>query len=533
MFDGQGGGGGEAFSVADLTGLLARLSIPTPQATDAQRIDVIRALEGLKAAVAAAQVRQVAAFAVSQEAEQEARGVRAEELGRGVAGQVGLAMRASHRAARRFTGLSRVLVRELPHTLAALEAGLITQRRALLVAQHTIWLSREDREAVDAEIAGRLPSWGDRRVETEVRKRAYERDKAGSLARQARAETDRRVSVRPAPDTMAYLTALLPVASAVACQVKLQAAADALRAAGDERSRGQIMADLLVDAITGRTPMSGIPTRGDVQDVEDLADLHPEDLTENDQPDDDRDTTGAPAPSGDQPTSGAAGTGDAPEPDGEPGGFLGRLAGVPAGTGVEIKLVMGAEALFGGSDEPAHLQGYGPVSAGWVRALLRRHDPAVRVWLRRVFTTPDGSALAGMESRRREFTGALRELIIARDQFCRMPWCGAPIRHVDHARRHADGGPTSLGNGNGLCEACNYAKEAPGWNAEPAQEPGGGGHVIRINTPTGHHYTSRAPDPPGRSRQTTRPKTDPVWLGTSTGRSVLELRLGHALADSG
>jgi hypothetical protein len=522
MFDGQGGGGGEAFSAGDLTGLLARLSIPTPDVTDAQRIDVIRALEGLKAAVAAAQVRQVAAFAASQEAEQEARGVRAEELGRGVAGQVGLAMRASHRAARRFTGLSRVLVRELPHTLAALEAGLITQRRALLVAQHTIWLSREDREAVDAEIAGRLPSWGDRRVETEVRKRAYERDKAGSLARQARAETDRRVSVRPAPDTMAYLTALLPVASAVACQVKLQAAADALRAAGDERSRGQIMADLLVDAITGRTPMSGIPTRGDLADAGDLADLHPEDLTENDQPDD-----GEPdAPEHDAPESG-----DAPAS----GGVLDRLAGFPAGTGVEIKLVMGAEALFGGSDEPAHLQGYGPVSAGWVRALLRRHDPAVRVWLRRVFTTPDGSALAGMESRRREFTGALRELIIARDQFCRMPWCGAPIRHVDHARRHADGGPTSLGNGNGLCEACNYAKEAPGWNAEPAQAPGGGGHVIRINTPTGHHYTSRAPDPPGRTRHPTGAKADAVWLNTpsTSSGSVLEIRLAHALAGSG
>ncbi len=177
---------------------------------------------------------------------------------------------------------------------------------------------------------------------------------------------------------------------------------------------------------------------------------------------------------------------------------LDRFVGLPAGVGVEIKLVMTDLALFGGGDEPAHLDGYGPVPAIWVRDLLRHRDDSARVWLRRLFTAADTGALAGIETHRREFTGALRELIITRDQFCRQPWCGAPIRHVDHARAHADGGATSLTNGQGLCEACNYAKQAPGWQAQPGTDPGDP-HVVHITTPTGHHYTSRAPDPPGRT----------------------------------
>ena len=40
----------------------------------------------------------------------------------------------------------------------------------------------------------------------------------------------------------------------------------------------------------------------------------------------------------------------------------------------------------------------------------------------------------------------------------------APIRHIDHARPHRDGGPTSVVNGRGTCERCNYHKEAPGWD---------------------------------------------------------------------
>lgn len=56
--------------------------------------------------------------------------------------------------------------------------------------------------------------------------------------------------------------------------------------------------------------------------------------------------------------------------------------------------------------------------------------------------------------------------LVVRDGRCRTPWCDAPIRHGDHVTDAAEGGPTSLDNGQGLCERCNKTKNLPGWRAE-------------------------------------------------------------------
>jgi hypothetical protein len=61
----------------------------------------------------------------------------------------------------------------------------------------------------------------------------------------------RRVSLRPAPDTMTYVTALLPVGQGVAVYAALSREADTARSGGDGRSRGQLMADALVERATG------------------------------------------------------------------------------------------------------------------------------------------------------------------------------------------------------------------------------------------------------------------------------------------
>ena len=65
--------------------------------------------------------------------------------------------------------------------------------------------------------------------------------------------------MRPAPETMSYLTAHLPVSQGVAAYAALTKHADPLRAAGDERSRGQIMADTLVERITGQATAEAVP----------------------------------------------------------------------------------------------------------------------------------------------------------------------------------------------------------------------------------------------------------------------------------
>jgi hypothetical protein len=117
--------------------------------------------------------------------------------------------------------------------------------------------------------------------------------------------------------------------------------------------------------------------------------------------------------------------------------------------------------------------------------------------MRRLFADPTDGRLVAMESVARCFPQGLAKLIRLRDRICRTPWCNAPIRHTDHIVSYADGGATSFENGQGLCEACNHAKQAPGWSSrviDPAR------HLVETTTPTGHTYRSKAPPATGPPR---------------------------------
>ena len=126
--------------------------------------------------------------------------------------------------------------------------------------------------------------------------------------------------------------------------------------------------------------------------------------------------------------------------------------------------------------------------AGAARDLVASALAEAHATLRRLYTTSTGSLVA-MDSRSRTFPAALGLFIDLRDQSCRTPWCDAPIRHRDHVVPDHAGGPTSGGNGQGLCEACNQAKEAPGFTATTDQRPGEP-HTVVTTTPTGHQVLS-------------------------------------------
>jgi len=184
---------------------------------------------------------------------------------------------------------------------------------------------------------------------------------------------------------------------------------------------------------------------------------------------------------------------------------------------------MSDAALLGQDPTPARVHGYGPVPAPYARTWLA--DTDADVWVRRLYTGPSGQALVAMDSTRRTFTGGLRTFLIARDQTCRTPWCDAPIRHLDHPTRHAEGGPTTAANSQGLCAACNLAKEAPGWRAHVTTA----GHV-RTRTPTGHHHLSPVPrspvaGPPPHPRP--HPQLDPAARNRRASRSLLETHLEY------
>ncbi|MDO5504211.1 MAG: HNH endonuclease, partial [Actinomycetia bacterium] len=100
--------------VEELRRLVARLSVPSPVGSDAERIDRIRALEELKNAAAAAQARESVAFDASQREGQRLAGVPEGRVGRGVADQVALARRVSPHQGSRLLGLAKSLVHDLP-----------------------------------------------------------------------------------------------------------------------------------------------------------------------------------------------------------------------------------------------------------------------------------------------------------------------------------------------------------------------------------------------------------------------------------
>lgn len=415
----------------------------------ARLIDEIRALEDRKSALAARQARLSVAFDQLQRRQQSNVGIPDDQLGAGIGAQIALARRESPAKGNRLLGLAKALVIEMPHSLAALEAGQLNEWRATLLVRETACLSSADRCSVDEELApdaGTLTGVGDRALVAAARTAAYRRDPRSITQRAAHAATERHVSLRPAPDTMCYLTALLPVSAGVAVHAALNRHAASLRSDGDERSRGQIMADALVERTTG--------TPGGITGIEIQLIMTDRTLFQGDS-----------------------------EPARLPGYGV-----VPAGWARTI-----IRDVASGAPAAAHDAGF--AGAGFAGAASG--NAAGNTWLRRLYTAPGSGDLVAMDSRARLFPAGLRRFVQARDDTCRTPYCDAPIRHHDHIIPWNDGGTTSLTNGQGLCEACNHTKETPGWTAEPSPAAGQRRHSTKLHTPTGHSYQSTAPPLPG------------------------------------
>jgi hypothetical protein len=422
--------GGAVLRTEDIRALTARMPRVDRALANDERIDQIEAIEELVCAGRAAQARLTADFDTSTREKAAAAGVPKERQGRGIAAQIAFARRESVHKGERHLALAKTLP-EMPHTQAAFDQGRISEWKATLMLRATACLSRRDRAAVDREIAGdpdRIECMGDREVANEASKLAYRRDPMSFVQRRRKAEAERHTSLRPAPDVMTWFTALLPVKDGVAVHAALSAEADRLRAAGDERSRGQIMADTLVQRVLARH------------------------------------------------LAGADGT---PAVPGAPG--------VP----LMVNVLVPDSVLWGDDDGGGWVDGYGDVPGDLIREWVAANlESGVDTWLRRIYEQPKTGELVGMDSKARRFDGGLAAFLRLRDRGCREKYCDAPVRHLDHAEDHAQGGLTSAGNGQGICESHNYAKQAMGWSARPRPGPR---HTIETTTPTGHTYVSVAP----------------------------------------
>ncbi|WP_191563648.1 HNH endonuclease signature motif containing protein [Janibacter melonis] len=459
-----------------------------------EAIEQVAALERLKSAAAAAQARVTATLWQTRVARETDAGVPADQRGRGLADEIALARREHPSRGSRHLGLARALVEELPRTLNHLATGTTSEWAATVMARETAVLEPDDRRQVDAELAGRLPEMTPRQVERAARARAQALDAAAVVRRRARAVAERRVSLRPQPDAMASLTGLVPMEQGVAAWAVLRRDAEARKAAGDDRGIGQLMADLLVERVTGQGTADAVPvevqlvmTPGTLLGLSDApADLPGHGLLPAEVArvlvlgDDVPPGTHAGIRAGRAGThaGGDAGTRagrDAGTRAGRAGTRAGRDAGTDAGPRADIDAEPDADADTDAADP-------GEVWGG---------RPAARVWLRRVFTDEMGR-VCDVDSRRRLFPAAVQRLLRVRDGVCRFPFCDAPVRHADHVVGVVLGGPTSAANGQGLCARHNLVKALPGWAAVVSTS--GTEAVVVTTTPTGHRY--RSPVPP-------------------------------------
>lgn len=389
-------------------------------ADEATLVGCIAELEHLKSVAAAGQVRLTAALDQKRRAREAAAGVPAAKRGRGLASEIALARHDSPNRGGRHLGFARALMYEMPHTLAALEAGVLSEWRATLIVRESACLSVQDRGTLDARMCAdqsELDGKGDKGIEVKAKAIAYELDPQAVVDRAVRAERERTVTIRPAPDNMTIVSVLLPMARGVSVYASLKRAADTTF---DGRGRGQVMADTAYERITG----------------------HPAEVA----------------------------------------------------TPIAVNLVLTDETLLGGASTPGHVPGYGPVPAAIACRLAGDAvaDERSKATLRRLYRHPKSGALVAMESRSRLFPAGLARFIAFRDDTCRTPYCDAPIRHTDHATPAVGGGATTAANGLGQCEACNYAKEAPGWRVHTIDGEGRR-HTADYTTPTGAHHESHAP----------------------------------------
>jgi len=145
-------------------------------------------------------------------------------------------------------------------------------------------------------------------------------------------------------------------------------------------------------------------------------------------------------------------------------------------------------SLMGVTDEPAMLDGYGPIPPSMARELVA--DGAGAFY--RVLVDPrDGAPLEiGRTSYR--VTGAMRAWLRLRDGKCPFPGCSnnSLDNDADHILGWANGGSTGISNLGQPCPKHHRLRHTSGWTPTPAtkNEPPG------WTSPTGRHFMSEHQD---------------------------------------
>ncbi|WP_461174958.1 HNH endonuclease signature motif containing protein [Arthrobacter sp. Z1-9] len=403
-------------------------------------------------------------------------------------------------AAGAFVTQSRQLC-SLPLELAldALSDGAISWQHAKIIADETDnlgpagaanlvahFLDPDSPNPARGAAAGKLvPS----RFRTKVRGWCERHHPESLEKRHTKSVADRRMECTPDRDGMAWLSLYLPADTADAIWDRTTALARGIQGPQEARTMAQLRPDiaahLLLSAGPGLSHAAG-NSAGQSNEAEG--------------------TTETTDDGSDGPIGRASLTAADANDDTTATAFSG-LADVPV-PNAQVLVTVPVFSLLGLTDEPANLDGYGPIPASMARKLLA--DGANSFY--RVLVDPrDGSPLEiGRTSYR--LTKAMEQALRLRDGKCTFPGCNNRTmdNEADHLKAWQHGGNTGISNLAQLCPKHHRLKHNSGWEPTKATRTEPPGWI----SPTGRHYKSEHPDwePPQWPPGSLAGATEPPWL---------------------
>jgi len=355
----------------------------------------------------------------------------------------------------------------LPPVMDALSAGTVSWQHARIVADETEGLTPEGAAGLvahffdpDAPNPARGAAPGDlvpSRFRAKVRGWREHHHPESIEKRHAKGVGDRRMECTPDRDGMAWLSLYLPGHTASAIWNRTTATARGLQGPTETRTITQLRPDIAASLLLG---------------------------------------------------AGTAG--------GETDGNTAELGKVPTPR-ADVLVTIPVFALLGLTDEPAELDGYGPIPASLARKLVA--DGADSFY--RVLVDPRDGAPLEIGRTRYRLTEAIKQWIRMRDRKCAFPGCSnhTPDNDIDHGTAWEHGGSTGISNLAQLCPKHHRLKHNSHWTPDSATP----NESLGWTSPTGRHYKPEQPSPePTHWPPGTLPDTGarPTGVGDSPGHEI-------------
>jgi hypothetical protein len=415
----------------------------------------------------------------------------------------------------------------LPPAMDALSAGAITWQHAKIIADETEGLGPAGAAALVAHVLDPNPARGaaagelvPSRFRTRVRNWRERHHPETLEKRHTKSAADRRMEYTPDRDGMAWLSLYIPAHQASAIWNRTTALARGLQSPDEPRTMTQLRPDIAAHLLlaagqalspapestagqstagqsnTGQSNTGQSNTgEGSTETTEDGSDaaIGVASLSVNEQP-----TDAAGAGANDDGTSTGSTGHEATDTDAVHLASAGHeeadgraykdLSNVPVPK-VDVLVTVPVFALLGLTDEPANLDGYGPIPASMARKLVA--DGASSFY--RVLVDPRDGAPLEIGRTNYRLSKAMKQAIRLRDGKCTFPGCNnhSLDNDTDHLNPWHHGGTTGISNLAQLCPKHHRLKHNSPWKPTPAtkNEPPG------WTSPTGRHYKPEQPDP--------------------------------------